>query len=683
MDDGKTLGPVALTVGLVALGAAAWAAEPSAAAPAGEAQAIEVPALDGPWWQIAPNAPDVGPWATGQENACDFTVYRAADGAWHCVACIRGTRAPGERLFFRWTAPRLTDTNWRPLGILDVPRGTRGTENAVTSVQAPHAFRHDGKYLMFYNSGGGARCLVSPDGGTWTPATRFDGQPVFFAMGRDVNLFHDADHERWIAYYCGTVTVGGERRGAMVARTAARPEGPWSDEEKAVLAQGNPESPFVLKRDGHYYLFQQMSVYRSADPLDFNRAELVAHMTGLWFDGKYAPEIIEDGREMYIAGYSRGLHVAKVKWVRKTPAEVAAWREQRLKYLEVENAKRLEREKKRAAEKASGASATAAPAAATPPPVPLLFDTDMDSDCDDAAALAMLHVLADRGEVRILGTMVSSKHPWSAPCADAINTYYGRPDLPIGVPKGPGAHEQGSKYARTIAGEFPHDCPVGPEAPDATPLYRHLLAGEADGSVVLVTVGDLTNLRYLVESAADSSSPLSGRDLVARKVRHWVCMGSRYPADLDPGRWGNFKPDPESTVRAIAAWPTRIVFTGGGEFAESLATGRRLAELPKTHPVRRVYELYFGGEARNRHSADQIATYVAVRGDGRPWRLATGGSNHIFPNGTHEWRREPDNPLQGYISALADGVAPQEVTAEIESLMVTPPRNAKPAPGGP
>src|SRR5687768_10367927 len=70
------------------------------------------------------------------------------------------------------------------------------------------------------------------------------------------------------------------------------------------------------------------------------------------------------------------------------------------------------------------------------PPVRIIFDTDMDSDCDDAGALAVLHALADRGEAEILATVASSKNPWSAPCVDAINTYYGRGDLPIGVPKG-------------------------------------------------------------------------------------------------------------------------------------------------------------------------------------------------------------------------------------------------------
>jgi hypothetical protein len=319
---------------------------------------------------------------------------------------------------------------------------------------------------------------------------------------------------------------------------------------------------------------------------------------------------------------------------------------------------------------AAAAHAAEPPAQPAARPVPVIFDTDMDSDCDDPGALAILHALADRGEVRILGTMVSAHHPWSAPCVDAINTWCGRPDLPIGVPKCPPAYKQGSAYAQKVAEEFPHDCPGGDAAPDALPIYRRLLAAEPDASVVIVTVGDLTNMRLLVESAPDAISPLSGRDLVAKKVKHWVCMGTRYPSDLDPGRWGNFKPDPESTVRSIAAWPTPIIFTGGQEFAERLATGAGLAALPQKNPVRRSYELYFKGQVKSRHSADPIAVMVAARGAGTPWLLVTKGYNHIFPNGTHEWRDEPDNPNHAYVSALAEGVEYRDVAAQMEALMI-------------
>jgi len=48
------------------------------------------------------------------------------------------------------------------------------------------------------------------------------------------------------------------------------------------------------------------------------------------------------------------------------------------------------------------------PAAARSAPVDVIFDTDMMTDCDDAGALAVLHALADRGECRIVATVVSS-----------------------------------------------------------------------------------------------------------------------------------------------------------------------------------------------------------------------------------------------------------------------------------
>lgn len=302
-------------------------------------------------------------------------------------------------------------------------------------------------------------------------------------------------------------------------------------------------------------------------------------------------------------------------------------------------------------------------------PVGIIFDTDMDSDCDDAAALSMLHALADRGEAKILATPVSSRHRWSPGCTDAVNTYHGRPDLPIGAPRGDGPKDQGSQYAKAIAGEFEHDTDAE-KVEDATDVYRRVLAEQPDGSVVVVTVGDLTNLRYLLESKADKHSGLDGPALVKQKVKQWVCMGSRYPADLDPMPWGNFKLDPESSEKAIQAWPTLVTFTGGGKFAELLATGAGLRDLPKTHPTRRVYELYFGGEAKNRHSADQIAVYIAVRGTGSPWKLVTRGHNHVFSNGTHEWRDSPDNPLHQYISALEDDARPRDVASELEALML-------------
>ena len=68
------------------------------------------------------------------------------------------------------------------------------------------------------------------------------------------------------------------------------------------------------------------------------------------------------------------------------------------------------------------------------PPVKIIFDTDMGSDCDDVGALTLVHVYADQGKAEILGCIYSSgKIPYGVGIIDAINTYFGRPDIPVGA----------------------------------------------------------------------------------------------------------------------------------------------------------------------------------------------------------------------------------------------------------
>lgn len=305
-----------------------------------------------------------------------------------------------------------------------------------------------------------------------------------------------------------------------------------------------------------------------------------------------------------------------------------------------------------------------------PSVVKLIFDTDMDTDCDDAGALAMLHALADEGKVELLATPVSSPYPYSAPCVEAINRYYGRAELPIGVPKGKGAPiDRGSRYARQIADEFPTTLKTNADAPDAVAVYRRLLASQADGEVTIVTVGYLTNLRDLLASKADAFSPLDGPELIRRKVKQYVCMGGRYPRHLDPGVYGNLKPDPEAAVIGARDWPTTVYFSGLGE---EVLTGAGLRDTPAGNPVRRTYELYLG-QRPSRPSWDQISSLFAVLGAEPYWQLRSEGYNHIFPNGTNEWRAEPDDPRHVLIEWKPN--AKEACRERIESLMVTAPRS--------
>jgi hypothetical protein len=304
--------------------------------------------------------------------------------------------------------------------------------------------------------------------------------------------------------------------------------------------------------------------------------------------------------------------------------------------------------------------------AAADEPAKILFDTDIENDVDDVGAVAVLHKLADRGEARILGMGVSVSHPWSAPCLDALNTYFGRPDTPIGVPKGK-APDTGSKYAQKISAEFPHRLASADAAPNVVTLYRQLLAGEPDQSVVLVSVGFLTNVANLIDSSADEASPLGGRALVAKKIKLWVAMAGQFPS----GREWNVFQDTDASRRALADWPTPVVFSGF-EIGLPVETGAALRAVAPNSPIRRSYELY--NESANRSSWDQTAVLYAVRGPDERlanlWSLSKPGVIEIRADGSNDWRESADG-TQTYLIAKAP---PEDAAIIIESLMVEPPK---------
>jgi hypothetical protein len=66
-------------------------------------------------------------------------------------------------------------------------------------------------------------------------------------------------------------------------------------------------------------------------------------------------------------------------------------------------------------------------------PVRLIFDTDIGNDVDDVLALGMIHALESRGQCQLLAVTITKDHPWAAEFVDAVNTFYGRGDIPIGI----------------------------------------------------------------------------------------------------------------------------------------------------------------------------------------------------------------------------------------------------------
>ncbi|WP_165452784.1 nucleoside hydrolase [Paenibacillus thalictri] len=298
-------------------------------------------------------------------------------------------------------------------------------------------------------------------------------------------------------------------------------------------------------------------------------------------------------------------------------------------------------------------------------PVKIILDTDIGPDCDDAAALAVLHALADSGEAEILGVTHCTSSPWGAGCIDTINRYYGRPDIPIGTLKTPGFLEGESyeKYNRTICETYPNRYRKGGEPDDAALLLRKLLAAELDGGVVIVAIGPLPNLRGLLQSESDEISPLAGTELVARKVSELVVMGGAFPSGAE---W-NFQMDPASAKFVVEHWPTPIMFSGF-EIGDAVKTGDRLfRETPDHHPVRLAYELFLGKQG-GRSSWDLTAVLYGVRGLGAYWTASEEGCVSVGEAGENEWAASPRRGHR-YLMPKMDNDQLQQV---LEDLLVRP-----------
>lgn len=312
-------------------------------------------------------------------------------------------------------------------------------------------------------------------------------------------------------------------------------------------------------------------------------------------------------------------------------------------------------------------------------PVSIIFDTDMANDCDDAGALAVLHGLADLGEAEILAITTNRKDPSnaSAAAADAINTWYGRPDIPIGTDKD-GAKTRGGKpssYTGTLRDGFPHDAKPDDQMPDALTVYRQTLADQPDGSVVICSVGALSNLEDLVRSRPDSISPLTGAELISKKVKLTVIMGGGFPRTSVPET--NIKLDPAACAAVVNEWPGHILWRGF-EVGHALITGATLKNAPAANPVKRSYELrpYRGGMAidKGKPSHDQAAVLLAVRGPQKElWTVVDKGRVVSDSEGNTEWRRDWAKSHR-YVK-IKDW--PTELENIIETLQAAPPKHTK------
>ncbi|MCX6366144.1 MAG: nucleoside hydrolase [Armatimonadetes bacterium] len=217
----------------------------------------------------------------------------------------------------------------------------------------------------------------------------------------------------------------------------------------------------------------------------------------------------------------------------------------------------------------------------------IIFDTDMGNDVDDALALAVLHSLQSRGACKILAVTLTRVDPWSARFTDAVNTFYGRPEIPIGV-KRDGKPGDPSTYLK-VAEKFPHR--INPDrALDAVDLIRKTLQAQPDGSVAIAQVGFFSNLAKLLDDPKD-------RDLVLKKVKVLSIMAGAFATVESNNHFCeyNVTQDIPAAQKLAKDWPTSIIW-GGFEIGNALRYPVKSIEQDfsyvPTHPIPLAYRAY-------------------------------------------------------------------------------------------
>lgn len=291
-------------------------------------------------------------------------------------------------------------------------------------------------------------------------------------------------------------------------------------------------------------------------------------------------------------------------------------------------------------------------------PVNVIFDTDMATDYDDVGAITLLHYYADNGQAKILATIASTKYPRVAAVLSVFNTYFKKPDIPIGVPMGAASEDADpQKWSDSITAKYPHKIRANSEAMDAVALYRKILAKQPDNSVTIITVGFFTNVVNLLKSGPDKYSPLTGLQLVNKKVLKMVSMAGKYPS----GSEYNMDNDSVASKYVFSHWTKPVIFSGF-EIGEKIHTGLPLIYNDKimNDPVKDVFRISIPqskDDVNGRMSWDETAVFVAIHGPAPYYKLVPGKVivNH---DGSNSWATAGN---QNYLLAVRPPAEMQEI----------------------
>lgn len=311
-------------------------------------------------------------------------------------------------------------------------------------------------------------------------------------------------------------------------------------------------------------------------------------------------------------------------------------------------------------------------------PTRIIFDTDITGDVDDVLALAMCHTMMDRGDCDLLAVTISKVDPLTGPFTDAVNTFYGRPNLPIGITRQ--AQIRPSKYLKLVnekdgdAFRYPHDLLKNEDAPEAVEMLHRTLAAQPDHSVTLIQVGLAVNVLRLLEAEPD---------LVKQKVRLLSIMAGGFQT-IDNGNHfleANVINDIPAMQKLARLWPDEVpIVWSGYEIGISVTYPRESIaadfEYVPHHPVKEAYLLH-SGPHHDRPCWDLTSVLYAIHPDRGYFDLSPPGRVSVENDGFTRFTPAKDGKGRDRFLILNPTKAAR-VREALVQFVVQPPRISPP-----
>ncbi len=270
------------------------------------------------------------------------------------------------------------------------------------------------------------------------------------------------------------------------------------------------------------------------------------------------------------------------------------------------------------------------------PPVGVVFDTTMGRSIDEALALALLHGLEGKNEMRLASVSVINPDLQAAAFCDVIGRFYASSGdlspsgfvhtLPVGLStdrKVPADGDVPMLKAALAATTAKSDIVKLNDTAEPTALIRNALTAQYDDNSIVILAGPATNLVKVME--------LTGAlDLIGRKVRLLCWVTSDF----------NVKTDVAAAKELLAKWPTPIVTASADLGAALPYPGASIAKdysWSPAHPIVKAYEA-FHPMPYDAPAPDMAAVLYAIRPKENYFKLSGPGTLSIMPDGKLEWK---------------------------------------------